>query len=594
MDTYAINEEKFTSIEDAKRAYEKINNLDTGFIPWFKWVIKSFFITPIIIVNGIPIPIFHIILNGFTRWLALPGSVGDQIRRCDKFIKECNKAIASSEGKSKKDLEKLRDEANKKKEVYLRKEKELGSMSLANTIFATEASSIYLNNDSESVYNYSSIYEEYITNKITNEEAIASKLSSIIPMNEAAYKNIRAINEAKISDKIKAKFNKIIAFVKNLLAKFMESISNILLSEKDYLEKYKDIITKKQPKSENEYSYTGDYTTAVQRCINFNIPVFNYQTHAKDLQQDDNDAATATTVNKIMQGQQGFTFNNGDSVATQFKEYFLAWDKGETSGTFDDGKLNFTDMYNFCIKVKDIETIKKKDENYIETTTKAITAAIEQAIAKNQATQTQQQQPAQQQVQQNSAYMHSALSDSRTKYLSETNTGSANNNQSNNTNNQSNNNNNNGNNNGSNGTNTLKVTSAVTKIKNDSSQRGDLSTDDVNKNASGGENDEVAMVQRAGDRWLSIVRTIIAARCTALQQIAKNYMEIIRVHVRSYVGNEKDKTSNKSQDPEINYENGNNNNNGNNSNQQSGKKYKNKFGQENVERHRKKQQEKQK
>lgn len=589
MDTYAINEEKFTSIEDAKRAYEKINNLDTGFIPWFKWVIKSF-ITPILIVNGIPIPIFHIILNGFTRWLALPGSVGDQIRRCDKFIKECDKAIASSEGKSKKDLEKLRDEANKKKEVYLRKEKELGSMSLANTIFATEASSIYLNNDSESVYNYSSIYEEYITNKITNEEAIASKLSSIIPMNEAAYKNIRAINEAKISDKIKAKFNKIIAFVKNLLAKFMESISNILLGEKEYLEKYKDIITKKQPKSENEYSYTGDYKTAVQRCINFNIPVFNYKMYAKDLQQNDNDAATAITVNKIMQGEQGFTFNNGDSIAEQFKEYFLAWDKGETSGTFDDGKLNFTDMYNFCIKVKDIETIKKKDENYIETTTKAITTAIEQAIAKNQTTQTQQQ-PTQQQVQQNSAYMYSALSDSRTKYLSETNTGSANNNdqssnnQSNNSNNQSSNNNNNANNNSSNGTNTLKVTSAVTKIKNDSSQRNNLSNDEINKYSSGGENDEVTMVQRAGDRWLIIVRTIIAARCTALQQIAKNYMEIIRVHVRSYVGNEKDKTTNRTQDPEINYENGNNNidNNG---------KYKNKIGQKNVERHRKKLQEK--
>lgn len=482
-----------------------------------------------------------------------------------------------------------------------------------------------INDIQSSVYEYSNIYESYITNKITNEEAIATHLNTIIPMNEASYRNIRAVNEAKISDKVKVKFDKIVAFIKNLLAKFMESISNILLNEKQYLEKYKDIILRKAPKHENEYSYTGDYATAVQRCINFQIPTFNYNTYAKDLQQDDSDAATTATVNKIMQGQQGFSFNNGDSISTQFKEYFLAWDKGETQGTFDDGKLNFKDMYNFCIKVKDIETIKKKDENYIETTTKAIRTTIEQAIAKNQSLQNNQQQThendqvdssskkytkteledavkkADEQLKKKEEYQkdnpeddkaikdveaarkvldelrskqnngdyieESAISMFRSLYLMEDNNKDQNNDSK------------------AGGTNTLKVTSAVTKIKNDSSNRQSLSDDEVKNNAEGGENDEVAMVQRAADRWLHIVQTIIAARCTALQQIAKNYMEIIRVHVRSYVGNEKDKTTNRTQDPEINYENGNNNidNNG---------KYKNKFGQKNVERHRKKRQEK--
>ena len=59
-------------------------------------------------------------------------------------------------------------------------------------------------------------------------------------ISESDYSNIRAIQEAKLSDRIKATWKKFIAFIKGLVAKFMESLSNILLDEKAYLEKYKE------------------------------------------------------------------------------------------------------------------------------------------------------------------------------------------------------------------------------------------------------------------------------------------------------------------------------------------------------------------
>ena len=43
---------------------------------------------------------------------------------------------------------------------------------------------------------------------------------------------------------------------------------------------------------------------------------------------------------------------------------------------------------------------------------------------------------------------------------------------------------------------------------------------------------------------MSVCRTIITAKWTAAEQIAKDYMAIIRAHVRSYVGNDKDTTDN--------------------------------------------------
>ena len=97
------------------------------------------------------------------------------------------------------------------------------------------------------------------------------------------------------------------------------------------------------------------------------------------------------------------------------------------------------------------------------------------------------------------------------------------------------------------GSNTLKISTAnnaITAINND--KQNSISSDDAKKSAEGVDSSmELSKVQTLGDRYLQVVRTIIAARCTALEQIAKNYMEIIRAHVRSYVGNESDESTNK-------------------------------------------------
>ena len=74
-----------------------------------------------------------------------------------------------------------------------------------------------LTKSSMSNYIYEAYYQDYISNMITNEEAIAKSLNSIIPMNESAYRNVRAITEAKAGDTVKAKCNKFMDFIKNLI-----------------------------------------------------------------------------------------------------------------------------------------------------------------------------------------------------------------------------------------------------------------------------------------------------------------------------------------------------------------------------------------
>ena len=49
------------------------------------------------------------------------------------------------------------------------------------------------------------------------------------------------------------------------------------------VEKYKDIILKKKPKDNLEYSYTGNYEVGVQRCIEVEVPLFDYNQYYRNL-----------------------------------------------------------------------------------------------------------------------------------------------------------------------------------------------------------------------------------------------------------------------------------------------------------------------
>ena len=400
-------------------------------------------------------------------------------------------------------------------------------------MMAMENTILYSSGNAGGTYLYSVCYNNYIENKIKNEEALARQINQFIPINEAAYRNVRVMTEAKLSDKLKSKMQKVVQFIKNLIGKFMESMTNILLDEKEYLEKYKDIILNKRPKDSMEYSYNGDYDTAINRCINTTVPIFNYAAHAEALKKEGDGAI----VNVIMNGKTGFTYDEGeDSLATQFKEYFLATETDkQSSGKFSE--LNFREMYNFCYNFKKIENITKKDINYITQCTNAIVNAANQQIKDNAAAKpTQSDQPASSE-EESFVFAHG-------KYFTEDKT-------------------NDGQQNGQGGqqkegdnkpkTSDLEIkdnsknTNAVSQMGSTTDDTHTKLSDDATKTNAGDaasketENDMITM----GDKYTRVCTTLIAAKCTAVQQIAKDYMNIIRAHVRSYIGNEDDKKDNR-------------------------------------------------
>lgn len=411
--------------------------------------------------------------------------------------------------------------------------------------------SIICNNYND-IYMCKCAYEEYLDNKIKNEESIISYLKPYVPVNESSYKNVRVITEGRFIDKIKVKLKDLMEFIKNMIGRFMEAITRIILNEQDYLTKYKNIILEKKPKKIS-FSYTGDYKTAIDRCMNTPVPVFNYDAHAEALKKD----GYSPILSIIMKGKE-FKPDDGKKPAEQFKEYFLAVDKGQTTGTFDDGKLNFKDMYNFCMNFKEIEDITKKDQNYLNQSTTAILNATNAKIKETNEKNTNQ---------------NPAPANTENKQTSNVSSNTTGEKQNTDTSDKTN------NNTGSNESfkfangkyitenenekedqpqtkdNLVINSDSISQMGSYSNNRAAISDEEKNSNANSAVNNNTSTdeMNQICNKWITVCRALIAAKCTIVQQIASSYMSIIRTHVQSYIGKSDNTKDNKPQDKETNY-----------------------------------------
>lgn len=410
------------------------------------------------------------------------------------------------------------EEIREYKKEYMRKH---------NLESANESEVLSFSGNTGGSYMHDALYESYIQAKINSEDRLAFALKEAMVITESDYSNIRAIQEAKLSDRIKATWKKFIAFIKGMVAKFMESMSNILLDEKTYLEKYKDIILKKKPKDDMEYSYTGNYTKGINRLINTEVPMFDYYKYREQLEAE----SDGPLVQEIMKGK-NFNYDDGETLAEQFKSYFLALEDGQQEGKFSN--LNMTDIYNFCYNFNKIKGVVDKDISRLEASTRAIENAINKELA---------------------ATNNDAAGDKVENPEAKTTTSTATDQAS-------------GNKNVSLDKEESAILTEKVEINNTpssdvSSKIGSTGNRDENAEKDAADagtivaksgNKQADDITKAANKWIDVCRPLIAAKLTACQQIAKDYMDIIRAHVRSYGGSDKkSKEGNKAPDKANKY-----------------------------------------
>ena len=375
---------------------------------------------------------------------------------------------------------------------------------------------------------YDGAFDDYLRTQMDNELRLQEAMMGYL--NEAG-------GGGRLQDTVAKRWDAFCKFIDGILDRFWAAMDKILNSQKNYLEKYQDIILKKAPREDIEYEYTGDYTEGVDRCLNTQLPAFNYERDAAFLRQD----GYESSVKDFMSGK-NFKYNKDEDLAAQFKNWFIAAERGQTKGKLSN--LNMKSIYDFCYDTKTLaNSIKRDRANLQQTRNQLINAVNKELREKGETTQTNQNTntatnstgSAQAAANNNNttantnvntttnttAQNASAIDDNLNGWvnLSEA-EGDNNNNQNNNANDN-------------------KAGATGLEITNNGAEKKDANgntTKDGDNEAAGKGNTTEQDIKNIVTKWTNISRSFCTGKLTAVQQISKDYMNLIKAHVRSYGG----------------------------------------------------------
>lgn len=198
--------------------------------------------------------------------------------------------------------------------------------------------------------------ESYTFNRIDNEYKIQNYLSKEL-LDESVL--LEATNGKEI---IKNKWEVFKNFILRIFDRFKDALGEILDKNKRFLERYKNNIINTEGSDQVNIEYWGNYPEAIKRCMNTELPVFNYQRDAEWLRQD----GYSGILKDIMAGKNQFNYVEGENLGDQFKNWFLGvGPEGKpTKKTLKD--LNFKQMYDFCYNSGHIVNGIEKDIRHLD------------------------------------------------------------------------------------------------------------------------------------------------------------------------------------------------------------------------------------
>lgn len=211
-------------------------------------------------------------------------------------------------------------------------------------------------------FTINSAYAEYLMETMKQQDDMERCITEALIISSGVDVNAKlsSLNEAA-GAKLKEMWEKFTAFIKRITAKFMENITKLVENDKGYLEKYEKIIKGKPFKLNVSYKdYRLDRITSTQ------IPLFNYSSLQTKLESKS--AFMHSIINDF--GEK----DNADDLTGWCKAYFC-------NGTEEENpvqNINMTDLYNFChdYKSKTVPNIQKDQRNIEQSASNANTLIV--------------------------------------------------------------------------------------------------------------------------------------------------------------------------------------------------------------------------
>jgi len=328
--------------------------------------------------------------------------------------------------------------------------------------------------------------------------------------------NIKAINESFV-DSLKNGIKKLIAAIARMWGKFLEGMNNLVKADKNYLDKYRETILKKKMK---DYKLTM-YKYDVKTLVNASVPALNYGSMRDKLSSDE------TFISAYFNN-----YTNPSSKASFVDQVKTKFRGSSEPIEMDSNKINMTDIFNYCYNYDQIRRSLEKDIGAIRVAGNTAIEVINKMARDGE-------------IQESTNIFEDA------KYYSHINEGYISINelqvQKVEPNGTSNNQNNNTNTTGNNQQQT-KETNPAKANTNISNKDNASNEDDIKNNASNAKEDGDRL-----NRYLKICGDFLAAKLTISEEIYKEYMSLIKLHVRDYVGVKNDASDTKAKDNGSNY-----------------------------------------
>ena len=411
--------------------------------------------------------------------------------------------------------------------------------------------------------NYSQQYEylTFLAERTTQQVRMERIINEAVLIGEGAdtIENIELIQES-FSESVKKVIHKLLTFIGKLWGKFIEAMNTLIKNDKAYLERYKDIILKKKPADDIIiYDY---YNGGIQLLLNNSCPQLTDQ----DINAEEGKSVLDDKNTFITQRFREFTkFGKGpfDSITDLATAAFRG---GGDEVSKVASNVNMTDMYNYCINYGSLKDKIQRDIDAFQEAQKKFDSKL--ASMNNNNELKQQQQESALSIFEDRKY-YSAIFE---QYITEADDKDKNNEPPVDNNNameqaakegkkeqeqqdkanaakqqQQNQNNNNNNNATVNNGNTAANYQQNTK-------------DNADANVEQNKNTYNTLQERA-KVYFEIGGQYFAAKLTVAQEAEKKFMEVIKNHVRHYVGtNDKDDDQAAKGNTNLNLPNNNNNN----------------------------------
>lgn len=368
-------------------------------------------------------------------------------------------------------------------------------------------------------YNEMLDYGFFLAEQQYEDERLRTYIENCVTLANGRRTSVREmtyVNEA-IGETVKNFFTKILNIIKSIWAKFVESLDRLISNTQDYLIKYKDIILKKKAPDVTYTMY--NYPEGLKALVNAAVPPFNFQTMQPYLDGEHQEKF----LKQYSPFKECLIPNSDATYPEQYKATFRnGKGKADEKIEITASDLNMKDIYDYCYSYKSIKDKLQKDINTID---KASVDA-NNIIAKRQKDKTGQKLVDPEELKKdeektNGNNESASMYDRTSRFVNELQVTS------------------NDDNNGS--TQKVQDTSAQSstfKANNTNIQQAADNNKEQSDNALNTVTGEVDTVVKQINVYFDSAKELLGAKQTVCEEIFKEYMAIIKYHVRYYVGHQ--------------------------------------------------------